>query len=71
LGHSNRLSNQIYVFRANISNIKILKNQISSRLENAYRELREYFDHSGVNNAELDDLVSIIKSNEKNRIKNP
>jgi len=56
------------IFRANISNINILKNQISSRLENAYRELREYFDHSGANNAELDDLVSIIKSNEKNRI---
>jgi len=56
------------IFKANISNINTLKNQISSRLENAYRELREYFDHSGVNNAELDDLGSLIKSNEKNRI---
>ncbi|HFU74816.1 MAG TPA: hypothetical protein ENK66_01075 [Arcobacter sp.] len=56
------------IFRANISNINILKNQISSRLENAYRELHEYFNYSGANNAELDHLVSIIKSNEKNRI---
>lgn len=56
------------IFRANISNINILKSQISSRLQNAYRELHEYFNHSGTNNVDLDNLASIIKSNERNRI---
>lgn len=56
------------IFKANILNINSLKTQISSRLDNAYKELNEYFNHNDVSNVELDNLQSIVKLNERNRI---
>jgi len=56
------------IFKANISGINSIKIQISIRLQNAYRELSEYFNHNDAKSVELDDLPSIFKLNEKNRI---
>jgi len=56
------------IFKANISNINNLKTQVSTRLQNAYRELNEYFNHNATSSAELDDLVNIVKINERNKI---
>ena len=56
------------IFKANLSNINSLKTQISNRLHNAYKELSEYFNHNDVSNVELDNLESIVKLNERNRI---
>lgn len=56
------------IFKINIFNINFLKGQTSNRLQNAYKELREYFNYNNINNVELDDLVSLIKQNGKNRI---
>jgi len=56
------------IFKAKISGINSIKIQISTRLQNAYRELKEYFNHNDEKNVELDDLPSIFKLNEKNRI---
>lgn len=54
-------------FKANISNINSVKSFISNRLQNAYRELSEYFT-CNEGSADLDNLESIIRSNERNRI---
>ncbi len=56
------------LFKANIVSINNLKNQISHRLYNAYKELREYFNYNDINSIELDNLESIIKLNEIDRI---
>jgi len=56
------------VFKANISRINSLKLQTSTRLENAYKEISEYFNHNNLKSVELDDLSNIAKANEKNRI---
>jgi len=56
------------VFKTNLLHINSLKTQISTRLYNAYKELKEYFNHNNVSNVELDDLQSIVRLNERNRI---
>lgn len=56
------------IFKANISNIYNLKNQMTIRLQNAYKELNEYLTLNNADYAELDDLYYITKINEKNRI---
>jgi hypothetical protein len=56
------------VLKANLSKINSFKIQVSTRLQNAYRELSEYFNYSDLKSVELDDLISIIKLNERNRI---
>ena len=54
----------------NIFNVKITKinniiTRVNNRLQRAYKELNHYFNYNSLDSTELDELESIISSNEK------